>query len=300
MNGFLLFTYTASIAISCMTLALAIASRILHSNPWNGKFIVFQSMLIGILVMALASKLSLFFMPQNISVVFGFIFNTLMIGSMSFVIVFLPYFLGWVIARPWRRAKNLVFFPMAIVYFGVGIASFIVTSKVFDFWAVLAQTLIVLGMYIYCIVVLWVNLKNIDDKPVRNICLTINIVSLSLIPLSILSVFFSVVSDFSYPIYILAFSIVALVYLFVRFGIDRQEEQNRPTLDYESLQRYKISEREFSVVKLICEGMTNKEIAQELSISVNTVNNHVANIFNKMEVRSRIDLLKILKEGPWS
>lgn len=300
MNGFLLFTYTASIAISCMTLALAIASRILHSNPWNGKFIVFQSMLVGILVMAIASKLSLFFMPQNIFVVFGFIFNTLMIGSMSFVIVFLPYFLGWVIARPWRRAKNLVFFPMAIVYFGVGIASFIVTSKVFDFWAVLAQTLIVLGMYIYCIVVLWVNLKNIDDKPVRNICLTINIVSLSLIPLSILSVFFSVVSDFSYPIYILAFSIVALVYLFVRFGIDRQEEQNRPTLDYESLQRYKISEREFSVVKLICEGMTNKEIAQELSISVNTVNNHVANIFNKMEVRSRIDLLKILKEGPWS
>lgn len=300
MNGFLLFTYTASIAISCMTLALAIASRILHSNPWNGKFIVFQSMLVGILVMAIASKLSLFFMPQNISVVFGFIFNTLMIGSMSFVIVFLPYFLGWVIARPWRRAKNLVFFPMAIVYFGVGIASFIVTSKVFDFWAILAQTLIVLGMYIYCIVVLWVNLKNIDDKPVRNICLTINIVSLSLIPLSILSVFVSVVSDFSYPIYILAFSIVALVYLFVRFGIDRQEEQNRPTLDYESLQRYKISEREFSVVKLICEGMTNKEIAQELSISVNTVNNHVANIFNKMEVRSRIDLLKILKEGPWS
>ncbi|MCQ2412549.1 MAG: response regulator transcription factor [Sphaerochaetaceae bacterium] len=300
MNGFLLFTYTASIAISCMTLALAIASRILHSNPWNGKFIVFQSMLIGILVMALASKLSLFFMPQSIYRVFKFIFNTLMIGSMSFVIVFLPYFLGWVIARPWRRAKNLVFFPMAIVYLGVGIASFIVESKVFDFWAVLAQTLIVLGMYIYCIVVLWVNLKNIDDKPVRNICLTINIVSLSLIPLSILSVFFSVVSDFSYPIYILAFSIVALVYLFVRFGIDRQEEQNKPTLDYESLQRYKISEREFSVVKLICEGMTNKEIAQELSISVNTVNNHVANIFNKMEVRSRIDLLKILKEGPWS
>ncbi|MBO4716591.1 MAG: response regulator transcription factor, partial [Spirochaetales bacterium] len=53
-------------------------------------------------------------------------------------------------------------------------------------------------------------------------------------------------------------------------------------------------------VQLICEGYTNKEIAQELSISVNTVNNHVANIFSKMGVRSRIDLLKALKEGPWS
>ena len=53
-------------------------------------------------------------------------------------------------------------------------------------------------------------------------------------------------------------------------------------------------------MQLICEGLTNKEIAQELNISVNTVNNHVANIFSKMDVRSRIDLLKALKEGPWS
>lgn len=300
MNGFLLFTYTASIAISCMALALTLASRVLHSNPWNGKYIVFQSLLIGILVVALASKLSLFFMPESIYAVFKFFFSTLMYGSVGFVIVFLPYFLGWVIARPWRRAKNLVFFPLAIVYLGIGIASLIVRSSTFDFWARLLQTLVVLGMYVYCIVVLWVNLKNIDDKPVRNICLSINIVSLSLIPLSILSVFFHVVSDFSYPVYILAFSIITLVYHFVRFGLDKQEEQNRPSLDFESLQRYKISEREFSVVKLICEGMTNKEIAQELSISVNTVNNHVANIFSKMEVRSRIDLLKVLKEGPWS
>ena len=42
--------------------------------------------------------------------------------------------------------------------------------------------------------------------------------------------------------------------------------------------------------------MTNKEIGDELSISVNTVNNHIANIFSKTQVRSRIDLLNILKE----
>ncbi|MBR5668606.1 MAG: response regulator transcription factor, partial [Spirochaetales bacterium] len=80
----------------------------------------------------------------------------------------------------------------------------------------------------------------------------------------------------------------------------RQKQENKPELSFESLSRYKISEREFTVVQLICEGLTNKEIAQELNISVNTVNNHVANIFSKMDVRSRIDLLKALKEGPWS
>ena len=283
-----------------MALALAIASHILHKTAWSGRYIVFQSCLIGTMVVFLASKLSLFFMPENLYGVFNFIYSTTVILCMAFVIVFLPYFLSWVIAKPWRRIQILRFYPLAMAYFGIGLAALIVDNATFDRWAFIIQTLMFLGMYIYCIVTLWVNLKNIEDRSSRGVALAINIVSLSLIPLSILSVFFRSVSDFSYPVYVLAFSIIILVYNYIRFGLDRQKEQNKPELSFESLSRYRISEREFTVVQLICEGLTNKEIAQELSISVNTVNNHVANIFSKMEVRSRIDLLKALKEGPWS
>ncbi|MBR5668605.1 MAG: hypothetical protein IKX15_03215, partial [Spirochaetales bacterium] len=102
MNGFLLFTFTASIAVSCMALALAIASHILHKTAWSGRYIVFQSCLIGTMVVFLASKLSLFFMPENLYGVFNFIYSTTVILCMAFVIVFLPYFLSWVIAKPWR------------------------------------------------------------------------------------------------------------------------------------------------------------------------------------------------------
>ena len=283
-----------------MALALAIASHILHKTAWSGRYIVFQSCLIGTMVVFLASKLSLFFMPENLYGVFNFIYSTTVILCMAFVIVFLPYFLSWVIAKPWRRIQILRFYPLAMAYFGIGLAALIVDNATFDRWAFIIQTLMFLSMYIYCIVTLWVNLKNIEDRSSRGVALSINIVSLSLIPLSILSVFFRSVSDFSYPVYVLAFSIIIMVYNYIRFGLDRQKEQNKPELSFESLSRYRISEREFTVVQLICEGLTNKEIAQELSISVNTVNNHVANIFSKMEVRSRIDLLKALKEGPWS
>ncbi|MBP5551838.1 MAG: response regulator transcription factor [Spirochaetales bacterium] len=300
MNGFLLFTYTASIAVSCMALALAIASQILHKTAWSGRYIVFQSCLIGAMVVFLASKLSLFFMPENIYAVFSFIYSTVMITCMAFVIVFLPYFLSWVIAKPWRRLQTLRFYPFAATYFGIGLASLIVNNATFDKWVYIVQTLIFLGMYVYCLVTLWVNLKNIEDRSSRGVALSINIVSLSLIPLTILSVFFPAVADFSYPVYVFAFSIIIMVYNYIRFGLDKQKEENKPELSFESLSRYRISEREFTVIQLICEGLTNKEIAQELSISVNTVNNHVANIFSKMEVRSRIDLLKALKEGPWS
>ena len=57
---------------------------------------------------------------------------------------------------------------------------------------------------------------------------------------------------------------------------------------------YGITQREFEFILLIKRGLTNKEIASELSISVNTVNNHIANIFDKTDVRSRIDLLNLL------
>jgi len=300
MNGFLLFTFTASIAVSCMALALAIASHILHRTAWSGRYIVFQSSLIGILVVQLASRLSLFFMPEGLYQVFGFIFGTVMIASMAFVIVFVPYFLSWVIAKPWRRVQILRFVPMAAAYFGIGLASFIVKRPLFSFWTEVGQTIIVLGMLVYCVVTLWVNLKNIEDRSARRISLAINIAAISLMPLSIFSLFFEEVALFSYPVYIMAFSIVIMVYNYIRFGLDKGKEQARPQLSLESLAQYRISEREFTVIQLICEGLTNKEIAQELSISVNTVNNHVANIFSKMEVRSRIDLLKALKEGPWS
>ena len=300
MNGFLLFTFTASIAVSCMALALAIASHVLHKTAWSGRYIVFQSCLIGAMVVFLASKLSLFFMPENIYVVFNYIYTITMYACMGFVIIFLPYFLSWVIAKPWRRIQILRFYPLAMVYFGMGLASLLVENEVFGRWAFVVQTLMFLGMYVYCIVTLWVNLKNIEDRSSRGVALAINIVSLSLTPLSVFSIFFRAVADFSYPVYVLAFSIIIMVYDYIRFGLDRQKQENKPELSFESLSRYKISEREFTVVQLICEGLTNKEIAQELNISVNTVNNHVANIFSKMDVRSRIDLLKALKEGPWS
>lgn len=283
-----------------MALALAIASHVLHKTAWSGRYIVFQSCLIGAMVVFLASKLSLFFMPENIYAVFSFIYTTTMYLCMGFVIIFLPYFLSWVIAKPWRRIQILRFYPLAMVYFGMGLASLIVKNETFSRWTFLVQTLLFLGMYVYCIVTLWVNLKHIDDRSSRGVALAINIVSLSLIPLSVFSIFFKSVADFSYPVYVLAFSIIIVVYNYIRFGLDRQKQENKPELSFESLSRYKISEREFTVVQLICEGLTNKEIAQELNISVNTVNNHVANIFSKMEVRSRIDLLKALKEGPWS
>ena len=48
-----------------------------------------------------------------------------------------------------------------------------------------------------------------------------------------------------------------------------------------------LTRREIEVLKLIAEGLFNKEIASKLDISERTVKNHVSNIFKKIDVSDR-------------
>ena len=63
-----------------------------------------------------------------------------------------------------------------------------------------------------------------------------------------------------------------------------QEEQKQ---NYEDLTR-----REKEILKLIADGYTNQEIAGLLIISVKTVETHRAHILEKLELRTRADLVK--------
>jgi two-component system response regulator DegU len=48
-----------------------------------------------------------------------------------------------------------------------------------------------------------------------------------------------------------------------------------------------LTEREMDVLKLMARGCSNKEIAQQLTISEKTVKNHVTSIFRKLQVEDR-------------
>jgi DNA-binding NarL/FixJ family response regulator len=55
-------------------------------------------------------------------------------------------------------------------------------------------------------------------------------------------------------------------------------------------QRYGLTSREVSIVRAIADGQTNKDIADQLGISLQTVKHHLTSIFNKTGVSSRLEL----------
>ena len=59
-----------------------------------------------------------------------------------------------------------------------------------------------------------------------------------------------------------------------------------------------VSDREREILKLIAEGLTNKEIAEKLFLSVKTVQAHRANLMRKLGLHDRVELVKYaLRKG---
>lgn len=49
-----------------------------------------------------------------------------------------------------------------------------------------------------------------------------------------------------------------------------------------------LTKREGEVLNLLIEGKTNTEIAKELTITINTSKAHVSSIFEKLQVKNRV------------
>lgn len=73
---------------------------------------------------------------------------------------------------------------------------------------------------------------------------------------------------------------------------NRSREQNdreKSEPDVEAVSR--LTKTEFRIIKLIASGVSNKDISDKLSISEKTVKAHISNIFEKLNMKSRYQLM---------
>jgi DNA-binding CsgD family transcriptional regulator len=64
----------------------------------------------------------------------------------------------------------------------------------------------------------------------------------------------------------------------------------------EFCKKFDVSPRETDIVREICNGLSNKEISDKLFISLQTVKDHTHRIYTKTNVKSRVQLIYLVKE----
>ncbi len=68
------------------------------------------------------------------------------------------------------------------------------------------------------------------------------------------------------------------------------------TLDEASLKKVGVTKREYEVLGLIAEGLSNQEIADRLFVSTSTVKTHTSNLYLKLEASRRTQAIQKAKE----
>jgi ATP/maltotriose-dependent transcriptional regulator MalT len=69
------------------------------------------------------------------------------------------------------------------------------------------------------------------------------------------------------------------------------------TVNEEQLRQLGITKRELEILELIAQGLSNREIAEKLFVSENTVKTHSSRLFDKHSAKRRTQAVQIAKEN---
>lgn len=93
--------------------------------------------------------------------------------------------------------------------------------------------------------------------------------------------------------------LVAIVSLVMGVFLARGKKSGNTEIDTPDLRSYDelgITEREYEVLYMIDQGLSNKEVAEKLFISQNTVKTHLSNLYIKLDAKRRTQALKNAKD----
>ena len=108
------------------------------------------------------------------------------------------------------------------------------------------------------------------------------------------------VRDLSLELYL---GLVAVLFIVLGVWVGRRltrvkviTAESEFTVDDAALKRLGITKREYEVLGLIAQGLSNKEIADKLFVSNSTIKTHISNLFLKLDASRRTQALQRAKE----
>jgi DNA-binding NarL/FixJ family response regulator len=143
--------------------------------------------------------------------------------------------------------------------------------------------------------------KELTDKELRKTVINFGIIFLTVYTLDFLIAFRILLAQvvyYLYPLMDFSVNLPALVYL--KYALDNYYKEhplmpeNEVDLD-RFFSQHNISNREQEIIHLILKGKSNRDIEDELYISLRTVKNHIYNIYKKLGVKSRWQLINMIR-----
>ena len=65
------------------------------------------------------------------------------------------------------------------------------------------------------------------------------------------------------------------------------KESSNHTIDQKKIKDLHLNEREYEILQLISQGLSNQEIANQLFLALPTIKTHTSNLYSKLDVQSR-------------
>lgn len=88
---------------------------------------------------------------------------------------------------------------------------------------------------------------------------------------------------------------ICIIFFVVRFFFQPKEEEDIH-LSPEAVNYFNLTPREAEVTELILKGYTSKQIGETIYISTQTAKNYTSKLYQKLDVKNRIEFINIIKE----
>ncbi len=159
-----------------------------------------------------------------------------------------------------------------------------------------------LAVIAYEIFTVLINIREIPNQELKRAGKIFAFITLSFLPFLALEYIrpgISVLKDlqalkmFALPAYFFILNIGILRWSYAYFNTPAYLADNKLTGYF--IEKYSITDKETEVIELVLAGLTYKQIAEKLFISPKTVDNHVQNIYKKLQVTSKMQLSNLVR-----
>lgn len=218
------------------------------------------------------------------------------VGLLLIIYTF-PLFVNSLIYIKSPKNQNILFGILAIILLITNYSiSLFSSEESTNYIRIITKDSIFIMVIFYVLIKLFIHSKKAEVKDKTFFTKTVWLFAL-FIPGIIIDTFFT-----SFP-QIKIFPVIYVItgVFFVKYYFDGFEKGKNTgavqftEISYHELEKqYGLTSRESETLKYIVMGYSNKKIADELFISINTVKSHIRNSYQKLEISNRIELINLL------